>query len=87
MAREDFETDGMRNGQPIYCPVNGWDCPYFGDGICHIADPMEDCDDFSVFWDSWDEYDNYDEDIPDDVDESNYDPYLGCDFFESDECL
>lgn len=36
------------------------------------------------------EYDNepeYDDDIPDDVDESNYDPYMGCDFFESDECL
>lgn len=22
-------------------------------------------------------------DIPDDVDETNYDPYMGCDFFES----
>lgn len=24
--------------------------------------------------------------IPDDVDETNYDPYMGCDFFEVDEC-
>ena len=40
----------------------------------------------------YDEYDNTvtfagtDEfnDIPDDVDESNYDPYMGCDYYECD---
>lgn len=25
-------------------------------------------------------------DIPDDVDETNYDPFMGCDFYEVDEC-
>ena len=58
MARKDWETDGLRNGEPIYCPVNGWDCPYWDQkGICHIADPIEDCTDFSAFWESWEEYD------------------------------
>lgn len=51
------ETDGTRNGKPIYCPVNGWECPYYHNGICHIADPLEECDDFGAFWDSWEEYD------------------------------
>lgn len=60
MAREDWETDGTRNGEPIYCTVNAYgDCPYCDSkGICHIANPLEDCDDFSMFWDSWEEYDN-----------------------------
>ena len=30
MAKENFETDGLRNGELVYCPVNGWDCPYYG---------------------------------------------------------
>ena len=58
MSKEHFETDGLRNGEPIYCPVNGWDCPYYGKGICHIKDPIEDCDDFGVFWDSREDYDS-----------------------------
>jgi len=32
-----------------YCPVNGWDCPYFGaDGVCMMNDPYENCDDFAA---------------------------------------
>lgn len=49
-------TDGKRNNQPIYCPVNCWnenDCPYAKDGICHIDDPVKDCDDFMSFFPSW----------------------------------
>lgn len=57
MAKEDFETDGLRNGELIYCPVNGWNCRYFGNGICHVKDPMEDCDDFALCFESWDEWD------------------------------
>ena len=30
--------------------------------------------------------DDDDPPIPDDVDETNYDPYMGCDFYEVDEC-
>ena len=31
----------------IYCPVNGWDCPYFNkDCSCALPHPEEDCDDF-----------------------------------------
>ena len=52
------ETDGTRNGGPIYCPVNGWDCPYYKDGKCHIQDPVNDCDDFASFWPNWEEYDD-----------------------------
>ena len=44
----------------IYCPVNGWDCPYFkSDGSCSMypdCDPMYECDDFSTFWDEGDDY-------------------------------
>lgn len=35
----------MREGK-IYCPVNGWDCPYYQDGECGLEDPYRDCDDF-----------------------------------------
>ena len=41
----------------VYCPVNGWDCPYWQkDGSCTIGNPIEDCDDFGIFWDKEDEY-------------------------------
>ena len=43
------ESNGTRNGQSLYCPVNGWDCPYYENGICFIKDPMEDCDDWEFF--------------------------------------
>ena len=50
------ETDGYHNGEPIFCPVNGWDCPYFDNGICFMRDPIEDCDDFAYMFDSWEEW-------------------------------
>lgn len=38
----------------IHCPVNGWDCPYYGKyGTCKMwpeSDPVEECDDFYYFW-------------------------------------
>ena len=44
----------------IHCPVNGWDCPYYSDSPipcqCTLEDPMNECDDFSVFWDPDDDY-------------------------------
>ena len=44
----------------IYCPVNGWDCPYYNaDGSCTMypeADPIDECDDFTFFWDRDDDY-------------------------------
>ena len=46
----------------IYCPVNGWDCPYYKEGECGIEDPMRDCDDFAVQWDEDDDYICEDED-------------------------
>ena len=49
---------GTMNGEKTYCPVNGWDCPYYKDGVCHIDDPQEDCDDWGSFWDSWAEWEN-----------------------------
>lgn len=58
MSRKDWETDGMRNEEPIFCPVNDYDCPYCDSELrCHIADPLEDCDGFGFFWESWEEYD------------------------------
>lgn len=50
------ETDGYHNSEPIFCPVNGWDCPYYDNGMCFIRDPMEDCDAFASMFDSWEEW-------------------------------
>ena len=52
------ESNGLHNGEPIYCPCNGWDCPYYEKKICYIRDPMEDCDDWAAFWESWEEWEN-----------------------------
>ena len=30
----------------IYCPVNGWDCPYYKNNECGMENPYKDCDDF-----------------------------------------
>lgn len=39
----------------FYCPVNGWDCPYWKrDGTCSMVDegddPVKECDDVYMFW-------------------------------------
>ena len=39
----------MRKGK-IYCPVNGWGCPYYKDGECGIENPLKECEDFGVIW-------------------------------------
>ena len=58
------ESDGKHfdphtgNPEPIFCPANGWDCPYYENGICYIHNPMEDCDDWGLFWESWEEWEN-----------------------------
>ena len=49
----------------FYCPVNGWDCPYWKrDGTCSIVDngddPVKECDDAATFWDEDDDYFVYD---------------------------
>lgn len=60
-----------------YCPVSALDCPYYdaNEDCCLLDNPEEDCDDYAC----------YNDDIDDDVDESNYDPYSGCDVFENDD--
>ena len=44
----------------IYCPVNGWDCPYYdANGCCMMypdTDPVDECDDFAMFWEKGDDY-------------------------------
>lgn len=36
--------------EPIYCPVNGWDCPYWTEGgICTLEHVEIECDDFMAF--------------------------------------
>lgn len=50
---------GTYNNAPTYCTVNAYgECPYCDqEGICHIENPMTDCDDFAMFfqsdWDFW----------------------------------
>ena len=39
----------------FYCPVNGWDCPYWKEnGTCSMVDenldPTLECDDAYYFW-------------------------------------
>ena len=61
MINNSLVTDGLRDGEPVYCPVNCRgenDCPYSDErGICHLVDPMKGCEDFATFWQSWEEYD------------------------------
>lgn len=76
---------GTYNDETTYCTVNAYGtCRYCDQcNVCHIDDPMEDCEDFAMFFDSWDEWLSYD-DTPDDeppfYDEDydmGFDPYLG----------
>ena len=53
MSKVIKESNGKHKGETIYCPVNGWDCPSYEDGICYIRDPMEEFGDFSVCFDSY----------------------------------
>ena len=53
MENKRNAEQGTYNGEITYCPVKGWDCPYYKNGVCHIDDPIEDCDDFSAFFESW----------------------------------
>lgn len=52
------DTDATRNGENVFCPVNAYGvCPYCDQCcLCHIADPIEDCDDFGAFFEDWDEW-------------------------------
>ena len=50
---------GTYNGEPTYCTVNAYGCLYCDKhGICHIDDPVEDCDDFSYFFETWEDWEN-----------------------------
>lgn len=45
----------------FYCPVNGWDCPYWkNDGSCQLVDldkdPVRECEDAAIFWNEGDDY-------------------------------
>lgn len=74
---------GTYANEPTYCTVNcrgPHDCPYSdAAGICHIEDPITDCDDFAAFFNSWEDWLALEEedDIPDDVDECGFNPYMG----------
>lgn len=52
----------MRKGK-IYCPVNGWSCPYYKNGECVLENPIQGCVDFRIIWhgSNEDEYTCYDE--------------------------
>lgn len=35
----------------IFCPVNGWDCSYYGEhGVCELENVQNKCDDFYKMW-------------------------------------
>lgn len=87
MAKKDWETDGTRNGANIYCTVNAYgDCPYCDQmNICHIKDPIADCDDFALFFSDWEEWERADSYNPDDDlftddyvgEEIGFNPFIG----------
>lgn len=56
MTKRIYESDGTHKGETVFCPVNGWDCPYFKNGICFVEDPITDCDDFAAMFGSWEEW-------------------------------
>lgn len=58
MSKKDWETDGTKYGEPVFCTANAYgDCPYCDEyNRCHIADPIEECDDFGMFFESWEEW-------------------------------
>ena len=58
MENKRNAEQGTYNGETTYCTVNGWDCPYYKNGVCHIDDPIEDCDDFGAYFESWEEWEN-----------------------------
>ena len=49
---------GTYNGETTYCPVNACgDCPYCDRNcVCHIDDPMVDCDDWACFYEDWEDW-------------------------------
>lgn len=76
---------GTYNGDTTFCTVNAYgNCPYCDQcNVCHIEDPITDCEDFAMFFENWDEWLMLD-DIPDDeppfYDEdydTGFDPFLG----------
>lgn len=58
MENKRNTEQGTYNSETTYCPVNGWDCPYYKNGVCYIDDPIEDCDDFGSFFESWEYWEN-----------------------------
>lgn len=82
MDKKYWETDGTRNGDPVYCPVNAYgDCPYCDQcNMCHIANPIEDCDDFGMFYLDWDEWVRTSDVF--EIDEPSYDIEMGFNPYE-----
>jgi len=69
--------------EKIFCPANGWDCPYYhdGDGACMMKEeegvgPLHECDDYDYFFG---EDGIFPDEEPADIDDDcGYDPYMGC---------
>ena len=57
--------------EKIYCPVNGWDCPYYKNKECGLDSPIDDCDDFQFFWNADDDFLCEDEERSAYLDEKN----------------
>lgn len=53
--------------EKIYCPVNGWDCPYWRkNGTCSMKEeegvhPKDECDDYALFDEMFKEFDDDEE--------------------------
>ena len=76
------EQEKALNDYLVECVKNNYHCQHCAknhNGVCFFA--------FQCFANDMMHFDDGDEDlyIPDDVDETNYDPYCGCDMYEVDE--
>lgn len=49
------KTNATHEGEDVFCPVNAYgDCPYCDQcNLCHIDDPIENCDDFACLFGNW----------------------------------
>ena len=67
------EVKGTYCGLHTYCPEQAYgDCPYCDQcNICHIEDPMLDCDDFYSYYTNWDDWYSWHFDLDEEEEEES----------------
>ena len=56
MIKLIYESNGTHKGKTIYCPVNGWNCPYCDETIfVTLTTRLKNVMTSLVFFESWEE--------------------------------